>query len=119
VAGKVQAIGEDGPQAGPQADGGGSPGGPIPLTVTVADQKALKALERGAVTVRHTLQEKKGVLTVPVPALLALAEGGYGLEVVDSVGTHILAVQVGMFADGRVEVSGNGIDAGITIRMPQ
>jgi membrane fusion protein, multidrug efflux system len=59
--------------------------------------------------------ERKDVLTVPVGALLALAEGGYGLEVVEGSTTRIVAVETGLFADGKVEVSGSGIADGTTV----
>jgi hypothetical protein len=62
--------------------------------------------------------QRKDVLTVPVAALLALAEGGYGVQVVEGSTTRIVAVQAGMFADGRVEISGTGIDAGTVVGMP-
>lgn len=91
----------------------------ITIAITVADQKALSGATRGSVEVRHAAQERKDVLTVPVSALLALAEGGYGLEVVEDTTSRIVAVKAGMFADGRVEVSGSGIDAGTMVRIPQ
>lgn len=54
------------------------------------------------------IDQRTGVLVVPVSALLALAEGGYGLEVVADDGTtSIVAVDTGLFADGKVEVSGD------------
>ena len=49
---------------------------------------------------------------VPVSALVALAEGGYGLEIVDGTQTRYVAVTLGMFAQGRVEVSGPDIAEG-------
>jgi membrane fusion protein, multidrug efflux system len=58
------------------------------------------------------------VLTVPVAALLALAEGGYGVQVVEGATTRIVAVETGLFAGGRVEVSGAGISEGMTVGMP-
>jgi len=58
------------------------------------------------------------VLTVPVAALLALSEGGYGVQVVSGGTSHIVAVQVGMFAGGRVEISGAGIDVGTLVGVP-
>ena len=46
------------------------------------------------------------VLAVPVEAVLALAEGGYAVEVDDGTGTRrLVAVELGVFADGMVEVT--------------
>jgi peptidoglycan hydrolase-like protein with peptidoglycan-binding domain len=100
----------------PSPEGGGG----TMVTVAIADQKALGKVDAGAVEVRYTAKERKGVLTVPVIALLALAEGGYGLEVVDPVThtSHLVPVTAGMFADGRVEVSGDGITEGTTVGTP-
>jgi len=53
-----------------------------------------------------TAAEHKDVLTVPIAALVALAEGGYGVEVVDGSTSHYVRVETGLFASGRVEVSG-------------
>jgi peptidoglycan hydrolase-like protein with peptidoglycan-binding domain len=62
------------------------------------------------------VDERADVLTVPVNALLALSEGGYGLEVVDDDGTtQIVAVDTGLFAEGRVEVSGADIAEGTVV----
>ena len=64
--------------------------------------------------------ERKDVLTVPVAALVVLREGGYGVEVVDGGTSRYVAVKTGLFADGRVEVTGDrdrrghhGRDAGM------
>ncbi len=51
------------------------------------------------------------MLTVPVAALLALQEGGFGVEVARRRDTY-LPVKTGMFANGRVEVSGAGSPRG-------
>lgn len=61
--------------------------------------------------------ERVDVLTVPVNALLALSEGGHGLEVVADDGTtiSIVPVETGLFAQGRVEVSGEGIEEGTVV----
>ncbi|KPM50900.1 hypothetical protein ACG83_36025 [Frankia sp. R43] len=98
----------------------GSEGGDskVHLTVAVQDQQALNGVD-GAVTIRHVVREKKGALTVPVAALLALAEGGYGLELVEGDSTRVVAAQVGMFAEGRVEVSGPDLRVGLTVELPQ
>ena len=59
------------------------------------------------------------MLTVPVAALVALAEGGYGVEVVDGRRTRYVAVETGLFAGGRVEVTGDGLAEGMTVGMPR
>jgi peptidoglycan hydrolase-like protein with peptidoglycan-binding domain len=88
------------------------------LEVTITFAKAPQGLGEAAVSVGFVASRRPDVLTVPVSALLALAEGGYGLEVVEPTGTRIVAVRTGLFADGRVEVSGGGIQAGTKVGMP-
>jgi hypothetical protein len=102
-------------------DGGSTPVGASSTVVTNAleDQAALESMSNAPVSVRHVLQDRKDVLVVPVPALLALAEGGYGVEAVDGDTSHIVAVQVGLFAAGFVEISGPGIEAGTKVGMPR
>ncbi|WSA88378.1 peptidoglycan-binding protein [Micromonospora sp. NBC_01796] len=90
----------------------------IEVTVTVADPKALAAYDQASVKVAFTADERADVLTVPVAALLALAEGGYGVEVVDGGRTRIVAVSTGLFASGRVEVAGDGLTEGLTVGVP-
>jgi multidrug efflux pump subunit AcrA (membrane-fusion protein) len=64
---------------------------------------------------------RENVLTVPVAALLALAEGGYGVEVVQGSTSTYVPVTTGLFADGRVEISGGGtaIAEGTRVGMPK
>jgi peptidoglycan hydrolase-like protein with peptidoglycan-binding domain len=97
----------------------GTGGGPtVTVIVTIADQKALSRFDHGTFTVQYARRERKNVLTVPVLALVALAEGGYGLELVDGGKSTVVAVRIGMFTDGRVEVSGDGLAEGLMIRVP-
>ncbi|PMR59543.1 peptidoglycan-binding protein [Verrucosispora sp. ts21] len=91
----------------------------IEVVVTVADQKALADFDRASAEVTFTVSERPDVLTVPVAALLALAEGGYGLEILDGGSSRIVAVTTGLFARGRVEVSGDGLTEGMTVGMPR
>nr|WP_246401955.1 peptidoglycan-binding protein [Jiangella mangrovi] len=86
--------------------------------IALTDPDGLAAAEPAGTTVDVELavDSRADVLTVPVNALLALAEGGYGLEVVADDGTtSVVAVQTGLFADGRVEVSGDGIADGVVV----
>jgi len=60
------------------------------------------------------------VLAVPVTALLALAGGGYGVEVVTGSGAdRLVGVQAGLFAGGQVAISGPGISAGTRVVVAQ
>ncbi len=84
----------------------------VRAVVAIDDQAALEGIDAAAVTVRVVARSVQDVLIVPVAALMALAEGGYALQ--DELGA-LHAVEVGLVADDRVEVSGNGVDAGMTV----
>jgi peptidoglycan hydrolase-like protein with peptidoglycan-binding domain len=105
---------------GSSGEGGGPPGsggGEASATATVAidDLAAIGDLDSGSVDVEFTTGARAGVLAVPVGALLALAEGGYAVEVVEHGKRRLIAVETGLFADGLVEVSGDGLAAGMTV----
>ena len=91
----------------------------IKVDVAIADQEALGSLGGAPVDVDFVVDERKDVLAVPVAALLAMVEGGFGVEIVDGDTTRIVAVRTGMFAGGRVEVSGEGIADGMTVGVPK
>ena len=80
---------------------------------------AAAGLEQAPVEVGIVTDFRERVLSVPVVALLALAEGGYAIEVETGSGaTSLLGVEPGLFADGRVEVSGTGLTAGMRVVVP-
>lgn len=89
------------------------------VTVTIADQAALGTLAAAPVEVDFVSAKRADVLAVPVAALLALAEGGYGVEIFEGDTPRIVAVKTGMFADGRVEVSGAAIAEGMLVGVPR
>jgi multidrug efflux system membrane fusion protein len=101
------------------AGGGGTatPSTKIEATVTLVDDSVFAGLDQASIDVVFTASRRENVLTVPVAALLALAEGGYGVQVVDGTGTRMVAVKTGLFAAGRVEVSGSGLSQGMTVGM--
>ncbi|MFI0452244.1 efflux RND transporter periplasmic adaptor subunit [Actinomadura sp. 6N118] len=82
-------------------------------------QKEAADYAMAAVDVTFTAGTRKDVLTVPVAALVALQEGGFGVEVVNGGTTAYVPVKTGLFADGKVEVSGAGITEGTTVGMPK
>lgn len=91
----------------------------IEVTVTVTDDEALGDLESAPVTVELTNEVHEDVLAVPVEALLALREGGYGLELADGGDTEIVPVETGIFSQGMVEVTGDGLEEGMSVVVPE
>jgi hypothetical protein len=93
--------------------------------VVVAELQGRDARERAreydaaAVDVTFTAGRRKNVLIVPVAALVALSEGGFGLEVVADGASEYVAVDAGLFSGGRVEVSGAGITEGTLVGVPE
>lgn len=90
----------------------------IEVTVSVADQSKFGDLDQAPVVVAIVSAHADNVLTVPVVALVALAEGGYGVQVADGGATRYVAVDLGMFGQGRVEISGPGIGEGTRVVVP-
>jgi peptidoglycan hydrolase-like protein with peptidoglycan-binding domain len=121
VPGRITEVGN---VAHAETDAAGQETGDATIDVTVTlDAKTVEAargaIDQAPVTVHFVAEERKGVLAVPVSALLALAEGGYGVEVVRPDGTTtIVAVETGLFADGDVEISGQGIAEGTKVGVP-
>jgi peptidoglycan hydrolase-like protein with peptidoglycan-binding domain len=92
----------------------------IPVTVKLDNPNAGGRLDQAPVDVYVTTQTRRGVLAVPVIALLALKEGGYAVETVDAAGRHpLVAVRLGVFSNGMVEVSGSGLRAGAKVVTAQ
>ncbi len=95
---------------------GGDPTNKIEVTIGLGDTKV--DYDQATVKVAFTASTRPNVLTVPVAALLALSEGGYGVEIIEGTSKRIVAVETGLFASGRVEITGNGISDGMTVGMP-
>jgi peptidoglycan hydrolase-like protein with peptidoglycan-binding domain len=93
----------------------------VEVQATPSDPAATGHLDQAPVNVEITTERVENVLAVPVDALLALAGGGYAVEVAEG-GVHRLeAVTVGLFddAEGVVQVSGQGLSAGQRVVVPQ
>ncbi|MEU7524991.1 peptidoglycan-binding domain-containing protein [Saccharothrix sp. NPDC042600] len=93
----------------------GSPGEKPKVTVTIAldDPKAAEGVDTASASVLFTVGKREDVLTVPVGALLALAEGGYAVETADD--RRLVPVKTGLFAKGRVEITGEGVTEGLKV----
>ncbi len=91
----------------------------VNVTITFDDASQVPDLDQAPVSVEIMTQSVKDVLVVPVNALLALAGGGYGLEIIEPSGQHrLVPVHIGIFDNSRVEVSGSGLGAGMAVVVP-
>ena len=90
------------------------------LDVVIAPLESVDPNWTGAtVQVRFATEVAQGVLSVPVSALLALQEGGYAVEIVLPDGSvRLVGVSTGLFADGFVEVAGNGLAPDLEVVIP-
>lgn len=104
-------------QAGSSAAGGNAGAGGPSMTIDVADQSVLSGMDSGSVGVTVTTGSVDNVLAVPVEALIAVQGGAYAVQVVTGAGqTSILVgVQTGLFANGLVQISGQGITSGLKV----
>ncbi|MEU5002143.1 peptidoglycan-binding protein [Streptomyces sp. NPDC021622] len=91
----------------------------IPVTVSFDDPGKVDGFDQSPVTVNLTGETRKDVLSVPVNALLALPGGGYGVQVVEHGRARQVKVELGMFGQGRVEVSGGGLREGAKVGVPK
>jgi membrane fusion protein, multidrug efflux system len=91
----------------------------VDVTVAIPDQRLLGSLDAAPVDVDFVSSKRENVLAVPVTALLALPQGGFGVEVVEGTRTRIVPVRTGMFAAGQVEIRGKGIAAGVRVGVPK
>jgi putative peptidoglycan binding protein/HlyD family secretion protein len=115
--GKVAGVGTD-PQpntADPNADP------TVDMVVTLTKPADAKGFDSGAVTVTIEQARTDDALAVPVTALLALAEGGYAVQVPDAsrpAGYRLLGVEVGTVTDDYAGISGAGVVAGLEVVVP-
>lgn len=82
----------------------------LPVDVRAARPRKLRTAPFGTVSAKVVTAKRKDVLHVGINALLALSGGGYALERPDR---SLVPVEIGMIANGQVEVS--GIEAGARV----
>ncbi len=110
--------------APPSKSGGGGEeeGAPtIEVDVTPTDPAATGHLDQAPVNVSITTERVEGAFAVPIDALLALAGGGYAVEVAEGRVHRLEAVSLGVFddADGLVQVSGRSVSGGQRVVVPK
>ncbi len=97
-------------------EGGGEP--TVEVRVTFGRSGQLGGFDAAPVEVTFQGERRESVLSVPVNALVALPDGGYGVVELEDGARRTVPVQLGVFVDGRVEVSGRGLRAGMRVEVP-
>jgi peptidoglycan hydrolase-like protein with peptidoglycan-binding domain len=115
--GSGQEGGQDPSQSGNSNSSGQAT---VQVTVRLANPRAAGGLDQAPVQVAITTQAHRGVLAVPIGALLAQAGGGYAVEVVEGGARRRVPVGTGLFDEtaGLVEVNGAGLAEGATVQVP-
>jgi peptidoglycan hydrolase-like protein with peptidoglycan-binding domain len=121
VAGRVFAVGR---VVTPADETDPSSSATVEVAVGIVDPTEVPDIDQAPVRVSIATTTATDVLTVPVEALIALAEGGYAVERAPGedppaagATPDLLAVEVGVFAGGRVEVTGD-LEAGDHVVVP-
>jgi putative peptidoglycan binding protein len=119
--GTVQAVGtvaEGGTPAEGAAAGEEETEPTVEVTVALDDPAAAGGLDQAPVTVRAVTSAATDVLAVPLEALLVQAGGDFAVEVRQSGGTtDFVTVELGAFADGWVEITGD-VEEGDEVVVP-
>jgi hypothetical protein len=113
--------GQNGSQSeGQSGSGSGSGQATVQVTIRLAAPQAAANLDQAPVQVAITTQAHKGVLAVPINALLAQPGGGYAVRVLDGGSRLLVAVRTGLFDEtaGLVEVQGARLAEGATVEVP-
>ena len=102
----------------------------IQVKLDVTNPEEIDIYDQAPVKVFLTTEVSQGVLYVPVNALIALAEGGYAVEIYNGdsetevfsgesgVDSTYVGVEIGVFTDGYVEIVGN-ISEGQSVIVPR
>ena len=88
------------------------------ILIALDDPSVAVGFDEAPVDVKVTTDQQLGAMSVPVGSLLALAEGGYAVEVDRGNGqTALVAVDPGMYADGFVAVEAESLQPGDRVVM--
>lgn len=87
----------------------------VTVTATLDQPDAAGTLDQVPVQVSVTTAQRKGVLAVPVTALIASGSGGYQIRT-----TRLITVKPGLFDEvsGLIEISGDGLVEGMSVEVP-
>lgn len=106
----------------PASTGQGPPqSATIVVTIALDNPRAVAGFDQAPVQVAITTSEDKGVLAVPVAALVATTNGAYQVVVDEAGARRRVTVQPGIFDEvtNLVEVDGRGLHAGQKVEVPE
>jgi multidrug efflux pump subunit AcrA (membrane-fusion protein) len=118
VKGHVSSVGTVAASDDSSAQDGSSSDPTIEVTIALPEGSHVTGLDQAPVTVDLTDEVRRDVFVVPVEALLGTAGGGYAIEVSAAGGRRQVPVEPGLFADGYVEVEGDGLREGMEVEVP-
>jgi Putative peptidoglycan binding domain len=118
--------GQGGPAPGPSGGPGNTSPETVTMTVRLARPQAAGNLDQAPVSVSIVSAQARNALAVPITALVALAGGGYAVEVVPATAasggpratTVLVPVTTGLFSDTLVQVTGPGLAVGQKVEVP-
>jgi peptidoglycan hydrolase-like protein with peptidoglycan-binding domain len=90
----------------------------VVVTVTLDDADVDPNLVATPVDVLFTKEAVTKVLAVPTGALIALKEGGFAVQVPDGGKTRLVAVKPGLYSDGWVQITSDGVAEGSQVMVP-
>ncbi|MEU8823260.1 peptidoglycan-binding protein [Streptomyces sp. NPDC048636] len=90
----------------------------VSITVAFDHPDKVRGIDKAPVTIHLKGETRENVLSVPVSALLALPDNSYGVQVVEGTQVREVKVRLGLFAQGRVEVTGGGLREGMRVGVP-
>ncbi|GEB55896.1 peptidoglycan-binding protein [Streptomyces gardneri] len=104
-------------ETAPGGGGGAQDGITVEVVLDGGASTASGEDAKASASVKFVSEARKGVLAVPVEAVVALRgeNGGYGLQIVRGTGSTTVRVETGMTADGRIEVSGPDLREGLKV----
>ncbi len=121
TAGVVASVGTVATAPSSSSGGGGNGTPTVTVEVAPADPAATGGLDQAPVTVSITNTTVRDALVAPIDALIALSDGGYAIEIVNTDGMHhLIDVTVGLFDDAAnlVQITGPGLAVGERVVVP-
>jgi len=90
----------------------------LEIVIAIDEVESFPEWTGATVTVSVTKKLASDVLAAPVTSLLAVLGGGYAIEIIENGLTKLVPVSVGLYADGYVEIDGDGIKEGTEVIVP-